>query len=87
MRIVLLYPPPWKIPAKGEAPDAPDAKDGPPKEYREGDLDPDFYQTPYGLFTLGAQAMRAEKAGATAEAARLRRRMELAASAPAPSAK
>lgn len=56
MRIVLLYPPPWKIPAKGEAPDP---KDGPPKDYREGDLDPDFYQTPYGLFTLGAQAMRA----------------------------
>ncbi|MCG2595569.1 hypothetical protein LZ009_22555 [Ramlibacter sp. XY19] len=39
------------------------------------------------LAWLGAQAMRAEKAGATEEAARLRRRMELAASAPAPSAR
>lgn len=33
--------------------------DGPPEEYRDGDLDPDFYQTPYGLFSLGAQALRA----------------------------
>jgi radical SAM superfamily enzyme YgiQ (UPF0313 family) len=57
MRVALLYPPPWKIPPKGEAPDL--AGDGPPAEYRQGDLDPDFYQTPYGLFSLGAQAMRA----------------------------
>jgi len=56
MRIALLYPPPWKIPAKGEASDA---LDGPPAEYRAGDLDADFYQTPYGLFSLGAQALRA----------------------------
>jgi anaerobic magnesium-protoporphyrin IX monomethyl ester cyclase len=56
MRIALLYPPPWKIPAKGESP-AP--SDGPPADYREGDLDADFYQTPYGLFSLGAQALRA----------------------------
>lgn len=56
MRIALLYPPPWKIPPRGHAPDP---ADGPPKDYREGDLDPDFYQTPYGLFTLGAQAIRA----------------------------
>jgi radical SAM superfamily enzyme YgiQ (UPF0313 family) len=53
MRIALLYPPPWKI---GQAPDT---GDGPPAGYREGDLDPDFYQTPYGLFSLGAQAIRA----------------------------
>lgn len=61
MRVALLYPPPWKIPARGEAPDAlPHARgDGPPKDYREGDLDPDFHQTPYGLFTLGAEAIRA----------------------------
>jgi anaerobic magnesium-protoporphyrin IX monomethyl ester cyclase len=58
MRIALLYPPPWKIPAKGEAA-ATLAPDGPPAEYREGDLDADFYQTPYGLFSLGAQALRA----------------------------
>jgi radical SAM superfamily enzyme YgiQ (UPF0313 family) len=57
MRIVLLYPPPWKIAAAGEA--APLMADGPPPEYRPGDLDPDFHQTPYGLFSLGAQAIRA----------------------------
>lgn len=56
MRIALIYPPPWKIAGPGEP--AP-KKDGPPAEYREGDLDPDFYQTPYGLFALGAQAIRA----------------------------
>src|SRR6185312_2624147 len=57
MRIALLYPPPWKIPSAGQAPDA--GGDGPPSEYAEGDLDGDFFQTPYGLFALGAQAMRA----------------------------
>ncbi len=56
MRIVLLYPPPWKIPARGERAD-PDK--GPPPGFREGDLDPDFWQTPYGLLTLGAQLRRA----------------------------
>ena len=56
MRVALLYPPPWKIPAPGEAPDP---RDGPPAGYRQGDLDADFYQTPYGLFALGAQALRA----------------------------
>src|SRR5579862_9796662 len=56
MRIALLYPPPWKIAAPGEAPFT---EDGPPAEYVEGDLDSDFFQTPYGLFSLGAQAMRA----------------------------
>jgi anaerobic magnesium-protoporphyrin IX monomethyl ester cyclase len=57
MRIALLYPPPWKIPEPGVPPDA--EGNGPPAGYREGDLDPDFYQTPYGLFALGAQAIRA----------------------------
>jgi radical SAM superfamily enzyme YgiQ (UPF0313 family) len=57
MRIALLYPPPWKIPAPAEPPDR--HGDGPPSDYRQGDLDPDFYQTPYGLFSLGAQAIRA----------------------------
>lgn len=56
MRIALLYPPPWKIPLPGEPRDP---RDGPPAEYRDGDLDADFYQTPYGLFSLGAQALRA----------------------------
>jgi anaerobic magnesium-protoporphyrin IX monomethyl ester cyclase len=57
VRIVLLYPPPWKIPPPGGLPYA-DAE-GPPEGYRDGDLDADFYQTPYGLFSLGAQALRA----------------------------
>jgi anaerobic magnesium-protoporphyrin IX monomethyl ester cyclase len=56
MRIALLYPPPWKIPAPGEQPAS---SDGPPADYRAGDLDADFHQTPYGLFSLGAQALRA----------------------------
>lgn len=57
MRIALLYPPPWKIPARGESPDA--HGDGPPGEYREGDLDADFYQIPYGLLSIAAQVKRA----------------------------
>ena len=57
MRIVLLYPPPWKIAGPGEPRD--EHGDGPPKDYRDGDLDADFHQTPYGLFSLGAQAIRA----------------------------
>ncbi len=57
MRIVLLYPPPWKIAPPG-APPFPDAE-GPPDGYRQGDLDADFYQTPYGLFSIAAQAIRA----------------------------
>ncbi|MDI1429734.1 B12-binding domain-containing radical SAM protein [Polyangium sorediatum] len=57
MRIALLYPPPWKIPARGEPYDM--RGDGPPAEYREGDLDADFYQIPYGLLSIAAQALRA----------------------------
>jgi anaerobic magnesium-protoporphyrin IX monomethyl ester cyclase len=56
MRVALLYPPPWKIPVAGQPADP---RDGPPSEYRQGDLDADFYQTPYGLFALGAAALRA----------------------------
>ncbi len=56
MRIALLYPPPWKIAAPGEAPFPPG--EGAPAEYRDGDLDADFFQTPYGLFSLAAQATR-----------------------------
>ncbi len=56
MKIALLYPPPWKVSGPGELPDP---TDGSPDGYRDGDLDADFYQTPYGLFSLGAQAMRA----------------------------
>ncbi len=57
MRIALLYPPPWKLPLPGEAPDI--GGEGPPTEYSAGDLDADFFQTPYGLLALGAQALRA----------------------------
>lgn len=57
LRIALLYPPPWKISRPGEAP--PPSGEGPPAEHADGDLDSDFYQTPYGLFSLGAQAIRA----------------------------
>jgi anaerobic magnesium-protoporphyrin IX monomethyl ester cyclase len=56
MRVVLLYPPPWKIPEPGAAADL---QDGPPPGFRPTDLDPDFHQTPYGLFSLAAQALRA----------------------------
>ncbi len=56
MRVVLLYPPPWKIP---DAAEEPDPVNGPPENFRPEDLDPDFHQTPYGLFSLGAQATRA----------------------------
>ncbi|WP_394827019.1 radical SAM protein [Pendulispora albinea] len=57
MRIALLYPPPWKIAAREETRDH--GRDGPPPGHRPQDLDADFYQTPYGLFTLGAEALRA----------------------------
>ncbi len=57
MRVALLYPPPWKIRTPGEPPDA--HGEGPPSEYMDGDLDGDFFQTPYGLFALGAEALRA----------------------------
>lgn len=57
MKIALVYPPPWKIPGTGEPLDS--AGDGPPADYQPGDLDADFFQTPYGLFSLGAQALRA----------------------------
>jgi radical SAM superfamily enzyme YgiQ (UPF0313 family) len=57
VRVALLYPPPWKI-APSASPADPDGE-GPPTEYAEGDLDGDFFQTPYGLFALGAQALRA----------------------------
>ncbi len=58
MRIALLYPPPWKIADEGESAHV-HGEAGPPTDYRPGDLDADFYQTPYGLFALGAQAMAA----------------------------
>jgi anaerobic magnesium-protoporphyrin IX monomethyl ester cyclase len=57
MRIVLLYPPPWKIAAPGGPPFAPD---GPPSKSAERILtDGDFLTAPYGLLSLAAQARRA----------------------------
>jgi radical SAM superfamily enzyme YgiQ (UPF0313 family) len=53
VKIALLYPPPWKL---GLMPGEPD---GPPVGYRDGDLDADFHQTPYGLFAIGANTLRA----------------------------
>src|SRR5688572_31857003 len=58
MRIVLLYPPPWKLAEPGEAL-ASDDPYAPPRDHDPGDLDPDFHQIPYGLLSLGAQAIRA----------------------------
>lgn len=55
MRIALIYPPPWKIPNPGTAPDP---IDGPPADYLPGDLDTDFYQIPYGLLTLAADSIQ-----------------------------
>ena len=57
MKVALIYPPPWKTPTPSESPYP--KGEGPPEGYRDGDLDADFHQTPYGLFALGAQAMRA----------------------------
>lgn len=57
MRIVLLYPPPWKIAAAGKLGSG--DPDGPPAEHRPGDLDADFWQLPYGLLSLAAEARRA----------------------------
>jgi anaerobic magnesium-protoporphyrin IX monomethyl ester cyclase len=56
MRVALLYPPPWKLAGPDQAVDP---VDGPPEGFTPRDLDPDFHQTPYGLFSLGAQALRA----------------------------
>jgi hypothetical protein len=57
MKVALLYPPPWKLAPPGRAEYG--AGEGPPRDYRPGDLDPDFHQIPYGLLSLGAQAARA----------------------------
>jgi radical SAM superfamily enzyme YgiQ (UPF0313 family) len=57
VKIALVYPPPWKIATPGSARDF--GHDGAPDDYCDGDLDADFFQTPYGLFSLGAQAIRA----------------------------
>lgn len=57
MKVVLIYPPPWKIPDQGRMPDA--FGDGPPEGFQSSDLDGDFFQMPYGLLTLAASALEA----------------------------
>ncbi|RPI78830.1 MAG: radical SAM protein [Desulfobacteraceae bacterium] len=55
MRIILIYPPPWKIPLPNEAPDR--NGQGPPRAWRPGSLfSGDEITIPYGLLSLAAQA-------------------------------
>jgi len=54
MKVALLYPPPWKIAAPGQQRFP--RGEGPPEDYVDGDLDADFFQIPYGLLTLAAEA-------------------------------
>ncbi len=54
MRIVLLYPPPWKMPASGETPDK--TGEGPPSDWNPAyPLSGDIVHIPYGLLSLAAQ--------------------------------
>ena len=58
MRIVLLYPPPWKIPAPGESPDC--SGEGPPAAWNEAyQLSGDIVHIPCGLLSIAAQAKQA----------------------------
>ena len=57
MRLVLIYPPHWKIAAPGEPPYAPG--EGPPTGHEGIVLDGDLLGPPYGLLLLSAQAIRA----------------------------
>ena len=58
MRIVLLYPPPWKIAAPGSAPYPPEEgpPDGVPSDAVDGG---DLVQAPYGMLSLAAQLIKA----------------------------
>ncbi len=57
MRIVLIYPPPWKIAAPGQDPDQ---REGPHPGWKPGEgFGGDEMITPYGLLSLAAQAKRA----------------------------
>jgi len=59
MRVVLLYPPPWRIPSPGETPEG--MPFGPPRDSADRALldDGDFREIPYGLLTLAAEVRRA----------------------------
>ena len=57
MQIVLIYPPPWKIPSPDEKPDF--SEDGPPAGLDTGKaLCGDILNIPYGLLSLAAQAKK-----------------------------
>ena len=57
MRIVMIYPPPWKIAAPGDPLYPPG--EGPPKGREGMVLDGDFIEAPYGTLSLAAQAKKA----------------------------
>jgi radical SAM superfamily enzyme YgiQ (UPF0313 family) len=58
MHIVLIYPPPWKIPSPGEKPGT--SGDGPPTDLDAGKvIKGDILNIPYGLLSLATQAQRA----------------------------
>lgn len=58
MRILLIYPPPWKIPEPGQPPEPP--PDGPPQGANAAALlQGDMLHIPSGLLSLAAQARRA----------------------------
>ena len=58
MRVVLLYPPPWKIPSSGGDP-YPADQGAPEGIDPEAILNSDMIQAPYGLLCIAAQAIRA----------------------------
>lgn len=56
LRIVLIYPPPWKILSEGHS----DNENFlPPQDIQDRHFDSDFPTIPYGLMTIAAQAKRA----------------------------
>ncbi len=58
MRIVLIYPPPWKIHQPGDRPYP--TGEGPPASMgSDVQLEGDFLRAPYGLLSIAAQALRA----------------------------
>jgi radical SAM superfamily enzyme YgiQ (UPF0313 family) len=58
MRVVLLYPPPWKIPVSGH-PAYPPGEGAPSGIDPDAALSSDLIQAPYGLLSLAAQAIHA----------------------------
>ncbi len=58
MRVVFLYPPPWKIPQSGHPP-YPPGEGSPEGVDPDAVLSGDLIQAPYGLLSLAAQAIHA----------------------------